>query len=131
MTVKLGASSFLLCNVYMPTYQSVQMSYIQEISDVYNDLKALINESSEDHVIIGGDFNTSFNKSGYNTNSLLEFITSEQLMCGLHYEKSAVKFTFESKANGSKVKVGVLRPVQQPGLMDQGLLLIISCLIWG
>ena len=102
MTVKLGASSFLLCNVYMPTYQSVQMSYIQDISDVYNDLKALINESSEDHVIIGGNFNTSFNKSGYNTNSLLEFITSEQLMCGLHYEKSAVKFTFESKANGSR-----------------------------
>ena len=82
----------------MPTYQSVQMSYIHEISDVYNDLKALINESIEDHVIIGQDFNTSFKKSGYNTNSLLEFIISEQKMCGLHNGKSA----FESKTNGSR-----------------------------
>ena len=71
MTVKLTASSYLLCNLYMPTYQSVQMSYIQEISNVYNDLKAIINESSEDHVIIGGDFNTSFKKSSYDINSLL------------------------------------------------------------
>ena len=41
VTVKLGASSFLLCNVYMPTYQSVQISYIQEISDIFMILKHL------------------------------------------------------------------------------------------
>ena len=100
--IEFGNHDILLCNVYMPTYQSAQGTYLQELNDVFTDVESLIKEFGEQYIIIGGDFNTSFSKTGYNTDALVSFMRRQHLQCALSHHTSEIQFTFESKANGSR-----------------------------
>ena len=100
--IKVGNNDILLCNVYMLTCQSSQGSYLQELNDVFTDVESPINEFGEPNIIVGGDFNTSFSKTGYNTEALVSFMIRQQLQCALNHHTSEVQFTFESKINGSR-----------------------------
>ena len=103
MKIELGNHDILLCNFYlMPTYQSAQGIYLQELNDVFTDVESLIKEFGEQYIIVGGDFNASFSKTGYNTNALVSFMRRQHLQCALNHHTSEVQFTFESKANGSR-----------------------------
>ena len=75
---------------------------IEELNDVFNDFASLINGCNVDHVVIGGDFNTSFSRKGHNTYLLLSFMDKEHIHCELEYSKSSVGFTFESKSSHSR-----------------------------
>ena len=92
--------SFLLCNVYMPTGTSA--SSMEEYRSVLNEIKSIILNNNCIYVIIGGDFNTDFSKTGGNVNLLKSFIEKENLKAVLDHEKNKVLFTYESKSNMSK-----------------------------
>ena len=92
----------MLSNVYLPVYNMPVNTFIEELNEVFNDLSSLINGCNVDHVIIGGDFNTSFSRKGHNTDLLLSFMDKEYIHCGLEYSESSVDFTFESKSSGSR-----------------------------
>ena len=92
--------SLLLCNVYMPTGTSA--SSMEEYRSVLNKIKSIILNNNCIYVIIGGDFNTDFSKTGGNVNQLKLFIEKENLKAALDHEVNKVLFTYESKSNMSK-----------------------------
>ena len=49
--IEFGNHDILLCNVYMPTYQSAQGTYLQELNDVFTDVESLIKEFGEQYII--------------------------------------------------------------------------------
>ena len=92
---------FVLCNVYMPPAYSPKEKYLDEFHSVCSDLNAIINLASCSNVIIGGDFNTNFDKPGGNVRLLETFMNRNPLYCGLNHSSRNVKFTFESKVHHS------------------------------
>ena len=86
--------TFFVCSVYMPTESS---GNLDEFKDTIHKLGALINCVQYDAIIIGGDFNTSFERNSRNLQVLKGFMTDETLKCGLSYKNCSVNHTFESK----------------------------------
>ena len=62
MKVETDKYCFVLCNVYMPPAYSPREKYLDEFHSVCSDLNAIINLARCSNVIIGGDFNTNFDK---------------------------------------------------------------------
>ena len=60
VNISMNSYNILLCNVYLPVYNMPVNTFIGELDEVFNDLSSLINDCNVDHVVIGGDFNTSF-----------------------------------------------------------------------
>lgn len=110
VTFKIGVKIYLLCNVYMPVNNNQS---VNEYAEVLASLALPIKSGHYDYVIIGGDFNVSFDLSGgvlnSNANSscqnlllLEEFIDVNLLSVASQHPNSNVKYTFEGKGNGVK-----------------------------
>ena len=127
MKIELGNHDILLCNVYMPTYQSAQGTYLQELNDVFTDVESLIKEFGGQYIIVGRDSNTSFSKTGYNTDALVSFMRRQHLQSALNHHTSEVQFTFESKANGSRSIIDqfLLSEVLMKNILHYNLFMII------
>ena len=91
--------SIFICSVYMPTESA---SHLDEFKDTLHELNALLNCSQYDAIVIGGDFNTSFERKSKNLHVVKDFMSNETLKCGLFYYKVNVQYTFESKIDGKK-----------------------------
>ena len=102
VNISMNSYNILLCNVYLPVYNMPVNTFIEGLNEVFNHLSSLINGCNVDHVVIGGDFNTSFSRKGHNTDLLLSFMDKEYIHCGLEYSESSVDFTFERKSSGSR-----------------------------
>ena len=100
VTIMMNNVSFLLCNVYMPTGTSG--SSMEEYRSVLNEIKSIFLNSNCVYVIIGGDFNTDFSKTGVNVNLLKMFVEAENLKAVVNHEVNQIQFTYESKSNMSK-----------------------------
>ena len=75
---------------------------INELTRTYNDISSIIRQFPNHHIIVGGEFNTSFQRPGHALYQLLSFMENEALKCCLFHSSSDIKFTFESKANSSR-----------------------------
>ena len=89
----------LICSVYMPTKSA---SPLDEFKDTIHKLNALLNCSQYDAIVIGDDFNTSFERKSKNLHIVKDFMSNETLKCGLFHYKANVQYTFESKIDGKK-----------------------------
>ena len=84
----------------MPVHNGSIDSFVDEYTDVFNELEAVLNISDCNHCIIGGDFNTSFTRDHISSRLLLNFITNHCLLSNLSLYN--LEYTFESKANQAR-----------------------------
>ena len=73
-----------------------------EFNNICMELGSVIEREHFNHVVIGGDFNTSFDRKTKNLTTLLDFMEQHTLCGGLFSTKADISFSFESKANGHK-----------------------------
>jgi len=100
VTLSSGSTSLLLANVYMPCDTA---SNNEDYVSVLNTISAAACRSNVSHIIIGGDYNTSFIRlNSPQTENLLQFMRRESLMCP---DESSITYTFESKSDGSRSTV--------------------------
>ena len=91
--------SLFICSIYMPTESS---GNLDEFKDSLNKLSALLNCTQYDAIIIGGDFNTCFDRNSKNLSVLKDFMSDETLKCGIFHKYSNVIYSFESKIDGRR-----------------------------
>ena len=93
-------TDILIFSVYMPCDTTCNNS---EYDSILSEISTICQMHNIEFVIIGGDFNTDFSRiNSCNTQSLVNFMDNENLICGLTNNKSKVIYTFESKASGDK-----------------------------
>ena len=103
--VNMNTAIILMCNVYMPIYKDSLESYLTQYSEILHEIESVSLTYNCNHIVIGGDFNLSLEKS---TNqhkchkNLMKFINKMSLMCPEKYGKVNVKFSHENKANNSR-----------------------------
>ena len=91
-------TSILLLNCYMPCDNSTDDT---EYTDILNSIYQLMCTYDPSHVIICGDLNADFSRSGYNKRILLDFINDfNGFTCiGLRY--TTVAFTYINHNNST------------------------------
>ena len=83
----------LILSVYMPIDDNSNSSAL-EYGFILNEIYGLLEIYNDFTLIIGGDFNTDFQRQTFNLDLLNNFITVESLICtSLIYD---IDFTFES-----------------------------------
>ena len=88
---------YLMCNVYMPCYDN------NEYVEILGVLISLCQSPDYDSIIIGGDFNMSFERPDDPLITVLnDFTTSQNLICGLSCNSSDISYTCESKVYGTR-----------------------------
>ena len=96
VSVVINHCNILLCNVHMPCNKN------DEFIEVLGVLEMLCKSPSYDSVILGGDFNLSFDRVH---DPLIEVITNfmaeQNLKCCLSFDMQNINYTFESKINGN------------------------------
>ena len=96
---------FLIVNVYMPVDSQIircnEVMYHDDNDDdsnsfdvVINEIELLIESVVCDHVIVCGDFNAAFERNNVQSNSLMEFITLNNLCVGWDAPNTAVVPTY-------------------------------------
>ena len=87
--------------VYMPSDRTGNQSH-PDYLETLSAIQASISNDDTNMVIIGGDFNTDFERpNSPHTELLLDFVESESLQCGIELPFADVNHTFESKSNNS------------------------------
>ena len=88
----------LVISAYMPTDDNSHITS-QEYGEVLNEISGLLMMYNDFTLILGGDFNSDFQRQTLNTNLLNNFITLESLICSsMIYD---IDFTYCS-SNGAK-----------------------------
>ena len=91
-------TSILLLNCYMPRDISTNDT---EYGDILNSISQLMYTYDPSHVIIGGDLNVDFSRSGYNKRILLDFINLCNLFTCIDLPYAIVPFTFTNHNNST------------------------------
>jgi len=78
----------LLIDVYMP-YEN-QDDTTDDFADQVFIIETLINDNSDYHFIVGGDFNVDFSRNRIHIAMLSSFCTNLSLTPAVHYVKNAV-----------------------------------------
>ena len=84
--------SVQMCNIYMPTKYSPQISYSGELNEVIAGLSIVINVSHCANIIIRGDFNSNVHHYGKDVEILQIFMHNYRLFCGLEYPVSILTY---------------------------------------
>ena len=69
--------------------------------DILNSISQLMYTYDPSHVIIGGDFNVDFSRSGYNKRILLDFINDFNLFTCIDLPYATVPFTYINHNNST------------------------------
>ena len=102
VSVEVDSDSFLLFCVYMPCDDVSNADTYREILDEIAVTHTLLSPSIG--TIIGGDFNTAFDRTAsMHTKLLSEFLINNSFACPLMHSCADASFTFESKANGNRL----------------------------
>lgn len=100
--VKNSEYNLIIYCVYMPTDRTGHQSH-PEYLETLSAVQASMSTIDTNKVIIGGDFNTDFERpNSAHTELLSNFASAESLQCGLMLPFAEVNHTFESKANDSR-----------------------------
>ena len=91
-------TSILLLNCYMPCDNSTDDT---EYIDILNSISQLMYTYDPSHVIIGGDLNVDFSRSGYNKRILLDFINDFNLFTCIDLPYATVPFTYINHNNST------------------------------
>jgi exonuclease III len=114
----LAGVKLLLCNAYMPCDGSYRDPMGQSYEDVLMDIGALVEGATYDHVIVGGDLNTDFNRLRSQHVSLFtEFCRVQNLYLCREHPNSNVDFTFVSASANSRSEIDHIAVSQ--GLRDR------------
>ena len=98
-----GHSELLIFCVYMPCDTEFDSHNLDEFNTILAEFQSTCDLHPSEHVIIGGDYNTCFDRSrSLHTPSLIEFMNDNSLCCGLNHSMSDVTYTYESKIDGTR-----------------------------
>ena len=93
----------LLCNVYMPCDGNYNDPLNQTFDNVLSDLQALVEVSTADFVVIGGDLNSDLKRTSSDRVELLaDFTSSQGLFLCLEHAPTSVDFTYENSWNHAR-----------------------------
>ena len=96
-------TNILLFNVYMPCDT---LSNSEEYESVLSDVNDTANNNNVTRIIIGGDFNTDFQrKRSSHTKSLSTFMKDECIECPDENIEEGFSHTFESKSDGTRSNI--------------------------
>ena len=125
--IEFNGTMMLVFNVYMPCDVAVG-TYDVEYEAILSEIASMCELHPSDCVIIGGDFNTSFQRGqSCHTIALKRFMEQNFFFCGLHSSLSTVDFTYESKIDGTRSVIdhvlfseGLYHRLLAYGVMDSG-----------
>ena len=95
----------LLFNVYMPCDDRSRYGNVLEFQDVLAEIVVIMHKYNIDHVIIGGDYNTSFDRQSPQSEELKTFCNNEELTPCCNLTCSKVNYTYECLHTGSRSKI--------------------------
>ena len=97
------SSPILLTSVYMPADTLYDKNNSDEYSSILSEITSLSNDLNISSVIIGGDFNTDFDRvNSLHTKELNLLCTNFEYVPWINCVPNSVDFTFESKIDSSK-----------------------------
>ena len=97
--------SILLFNVYMPCDDRSSHGNINEFQDILSEISVIATNENVDNLIIGGDFNTSFDRQSPQSEELRTFCNSEELFPCCKLSVSKVEYTYECLYNGARTHI--------------------------
>lgn len=97
--------AILLFNVYMPCDDRSQYGNICEFQDILAEMSVIMHRENVDNVIIGGDFNTSFDRQSPQSAELKNFCNNEDIFPCCKHLKSRIKYTYECVHNGARTEI--------------------------
>ena len=92
--------NILLFNVDMPC-DSGRVN--EDFDDVLNEIEQIIHQINPLHIIVGGDLNTDFNRSTYNSRVLREFVQAQDMNVCIDMEIANVPYTFIGPSSISRI----------------------------
>ena len=83
--------TMIVVNVYMPCDLRVVGCNSMLYTELLNEISSFLHQHDPMYYVIGGDFNTDFS-----TESMLQFMLSENLFCGVIDDNCSITHTFSS-----------------------------------
>ena len=80
--------SFVVLNVYMPCDERQRGRNLDEFSDVLDEISVILHNLQPMYFLVGGDFNTDFNRVSPQTKALIELINVEDIYSYSMVERS-------------------------------------------
>ena len=80
--------SLVVLNVYMPCDERQRGRNLDEFSDVLDEISVILHNLQPMYFLLGGDFNTDFNRVSPQTKALIEFINVEDIYSYSMVERS-------------------------------------------
>lgn len=101
--VDVNGSDLLIFNVYMPCDTEYDSQNVEEYNTILAEIRSICHLLPSELVIIGGDFNTCFDRNrSLHAMSLNKYMNDNSLTCGLNHPESTVTYTYESKIDGTR-----------------------------
>ena len=95
----------LLFNVYMPCDDRARHGNVLEFQDILAEITVIMHRYNIDNVIIGGDYNTSFDRQTPQSEELIAFCDAEEFTPCCKLSCSQISYTYECLHTGSRSEI--------------------------